>query len=197
MTYFSFIQSVSASEYEAGVVLYERIVNKTESTHNAFPPIKVKSFKEMNNVIVNIANEINGSDNLIICIDAHSCAKTISFKDSQSNNNERCTDYVQWNSFNDILDFLYNKFNKNALIIFVSCYSASYFSSLTIPHINVIASEGKVNAMRAKELLTIFYDVFLESNNIEIAYNEMIKKYPLEEEMQITSNFKSVLKLYK
>jgi len=51
--------------------------------------------------------------------------------------------------------------------------------------------------MRAKELLTIFYDVFRESNNIEIAYNEMIKKYPLEEEMQITSNFKSVLKLYK
>ena len=198
MVYFAFIQSLCAADGEpAGALLYNHLVEHPNSNAIVIPPIKVKSFDEMNKVIEKINSSIASDNNVVICIDAHSCEYNLTFKDAESQNKEDFVEYVEWKKIDEVTEKLYHKFQKKVLLIFVSCRSASYFASSKTSHVSVLASEEEVNAMRAKELLTVFYDVYCESNNIEHAYNEMIKKYPLEEEMQITSNFKSVLKLYK
>lgn len=198
MTYFVSIQSLCATDGDsAGNLLYNHLVEHPNSNAIVIPPIKVKSFNELNMAFEWVNSSIASDNNVVICIDAHSCEYNLTFKDAESQNKEDFVEYVEWKKIDEVTEKLYHKFQKKVLLIFVSCRSASYFASSKTSHVSVLACEEEVNAMRAKELLTIFYYVFRESNNIEIAYNEMIKKYPLEEEMQITSNFKSVLKLYK
>lgn len=198
MVYFAFIQSLCAVDGEpAGALLYNHFVEHPNSNAIVIPPIKVKSFCELKKVIKWINSSIASDNNVVICIDAHSCEYNFTFKDVRSSNKKDFVEYVEWEKIDELIEKLYPKFQKNVVVIFVSCRSASFFASSKTSHVSVLASEEEVNAMRAKELLIVFYDKYSESNNIEQAYNEMIKKYPLEEEMQITSNFKSVLKLYK
>lgn len=198
MTYIIPIQSLCAADGEAaGNLLYNHFVEHPNSNAIVIPPIKVKTLCELKKVIKWIKSSIDNNNNVVISIDAHSCESNLTFKDARSLNKEDFVEYVEWEKIDELIEILYPKFQKNVVVIFVSCRSASFFASSKTSHVSVLASEEEVNAMRAKELLIVFYDKYSESNNIEQAYNEMIKKYPLEEEMQITSNFKSILKLYK
>ena len=197
MVYLAFIQSLCAADGEpAGALLYNHFVEHPNSNVILIPPIKVKSFKELNMAFEWVNSSIASDNNVVICIDAHSCEYNLTFKDAESHNKEDFVEYVEWEKIDELIEKLYPKFQKNVVFIFVSCRSASYYAASKTSHVSVLASEGEVNALRAKELLTVFYEMYCESNNIEQAYNEMIKKCPLKEEMQITSNFKSVLKLY-
>ena len=67
-----FIQSVSSSEYEAGVVLGNWVANKFDTTDIIQSSHKVNSFEKMKNAIISAALDITTNDKLIICIDAHS-----------------------------------------------------------------------------------------------------------------------------
>ena len=197
MTYFVSIQSLCGADGEAaGNMLYNHFVEHPNSDTIVTPPIKVKSLNELNKAIEWINSSIGSDNNVVVCIDAHSCECYLTFKDARSLNIEDFVEYFEWKKIDEVIDKLYPIFQKDVLVIFVSCRSASYFASSKISHVSVLASEGEVNAWRAKELLSIFFNVYCKSNNIEKAYNEMIKKYPLEEEMQITSKFKAVLKLF-
>lgn len=197
MTVFVSIQSLCGADGEAaGNLLFNHFVEHPNSNAIAIPPIKVKSFDELNKAIEWVNSSIGSDNNVVICIDAHSCENNLTFKDARSVNKDDFVEYYEWKEIDEVIEKLYPIFQKNVLVIFVSCRSASYFASSKISHVSVLASEGEVNAWRAKELLTVFYDVYCECNNIEQAYNEMIRKYPLEEEMQITSKFKAVLKLF-
>lgn len=197
MVYFVFIQSLCAADGEpAGALLYNHFVEHPNSNAIVIPPIKVKSFNELNMAFEWVNSSIASDNNVVICIDAHSCEYNMTFKDPESHNKEGFVEYVEWEKIDELIEKLYPKFKKNVVVIFVSCRSASYFASSKTSNVSVLASEKEVNAMRAKELLTVFYDVYCESNNIEQAYNEMIKKYPLKEEMQITNNYKAVIKLF-
>lgn len=197
MVYFVFIQSLCAADAEpAGALLYNHFVEHRNSNAIVIPPIKVKSFNELNMAFEWVDSSIASDNNVVICIDAHSCEYNMTFKDAESHNKEGFVEYVEWEKIDELIEKLYPKFKKNVVVIFVSCRSASYFASSKTSNVSVLASEKEVNAMRAKELLTVFYDVYFESNNIEQAYNEMIKKYPLKEEMQITNNYKAVIKLF-
>ena len=192
-----FIQSVSSSEYEAGVVLGNWVANKFDTTDIIQSSHKVNSFEKMKNAIISAALDITTNDKLIICIDAHSNCEEIYFNDSNSSDRNSNTGHEKWTCFNEILDLLYDKFRQNALIIFVSCYSASYFSTLEPPHIPVIAAEEEINAMRAKELLCEFYGELCKNDNIEHAYDAMVQKFPLEDERKKEGKYKAVLKLFK
>jgi hypothetical protein len=197
MTYFVSIQSLCGADGEAtGSMLVNHFVEHPNSNAIVIPPIKVKSFNELNKAIERFNTSISSKNNLVICIDAHSCESYLTFKDARSINKEDFVEFFEWKKIDEVIEELYPIFQKNVLVIFVSCRSASYFASSKTSHVSVLASEGEVNSWRAKELLTVFYDVYCESNNIEQAYNEMIKKYPLEEEKKKTSKFKAVLKLF-
>ena len=197
MTYFISIQSLCGADGEAaGSMLINHFVEHPNSNAILIPQIKVKSFCELNKAIELINSSFDSDNNVVICIDAHSCESYLTFKDSRSVNKEDFVEYCEWKKIDEVIERLYPIFQKNVLVIFVSCQSASYFVSSKTSHVSVLASEEEVNAWRAKELLTVFYDVYSKSNDIEKAYNEMIKIYPLEEEMQTTSNFKAVLKLF-
>ena len=197
MVYFAFIQSLCAIDGEpAGALLYNHFVEHPNSNAIIIPPIKVKSFNELNMAFEWINSSIASDNNVVICIDAHSCEYNLTFKDARSSNKKDFVEYVEWEKIDELIDKLYPKFQKNVVVIFVSCRSASYFASSKTSRVSVLASEGEVNAWRAKQLLFEFYKVYCESNNIEQAYNEMIMKYPLEEEMQTTSEFKAVIRLF-
>ena len=197
MVYFAFIQSLCAADGEpAGALLYNHFVEHPNSNAVVIPPIKVKSFNELNKAFEWVNSSIAIDNNVVICIDAHSCEKNFTFKDARSLNKEDYEEYVEWKKIDELVEKLYLKFQQNVLVIFVSCRSASYFASSKISRVSVLASEGEVNAWRAKQLLIEFYKVYCESNNIEQAYNEMIMKYPLEEEMLTTTEFKAVIRLF-
>ena len=176
MIYFVFIQSLCGADGEpAGNMLYDHFVKNPNPNAFATPPINVKSFKELNKAIDWINASISSDNYLVICLDAHSCESNMTFKDVRSFNKEDFVEYVEWEKIDELIEKLYPKFQKNVVVIFVSCRSASYFASSKTSHVSVLASEEEVNAMRAKELLIVLYDVYCESNNIEQAYNEMIK----------------------
>lgn len=197
MTCFVFIKSLCRADGEAaGDMLYKHFVEYPNSNAIVIPPINVKSFTELNKVIEWISSSISSDNNVVISIDAHSCEDYLTFKDARSANKGDFIEYFEWKKIDELLEKLYPIFQKNILVIFISCYSESYFASSKTSHVNVLASEGEVNALRAKELLTVFCDVYCESNNFDQAYNEMIKKYPLEEEKNKEGTYRAALKLF-
>jgi hypothetical protein len=155
------------------------------------------SLTELRQTIDDISKKLDLTDHLILCIDAHSYTDTITFKNPKSQAKSEWTEYKDWNCFNEMFDSLYDKFGENIVVILVSCYSASYCSSIKSPHLYIIASEGKVNAMRAKEQLSVFYDEYCKDCNVEKAYSLMTHKYPSDEEAKIEGRHKAVLKLFK
>lgn len=195
MKRFIFIQSVSSREFIVGEAIFSKIISNATDVENIMvdSPYPVLSFEEMQKIIETIANEMTNSDKLFICIDAHANGSTIYFKATNSSD----TSNVVWERFEEILNLLYNKFGKNALMIFVACCSASYFSTLESPHIPIIAAEGVINAWRAKKLLSVFYEELYNNSTIEQAYDAMIQEFPLEDEIKIEGNHKAVLKLFK
>ena len=96
-----------------------------------------------------------------------------------------------------MFNILYEKYGRNILVIFISCFSSAYFSSLKSPHVYVIAAEGEVNPMRARQMLTVLYDDFCNYENTEKAYSKMVQKYPIEIEQKKIDKCKAVLKLLK
>ena len=197
MKYCAFIQSLSSSETGAGELLYNRLHNRSSCEYKLFPPIKVKSLAEIRQTVDYISKKLNMTDHLILCIDAHSYTDTITFKNPESQDKNKWTEYKDWNSFNEMFDSLYDKFGENIVVIIVSCYSASFCSSMKSPHLFIIASDGEVNAMRAKEQLSVFYDEYCKECNVEKAYSIMTNKYPSDEEAKIEGSYKAVLKLFK
>ena len=197
MIFFVSIQSLCGADGEAaGNMLFNHFIEHPNSNAIVTTPIKVKSFNELNTIIGWINSSISRDNYVVICIDAHSCENNLTFKDASSDNKEDFAEYIEWKKIDEVIEELYPKFQKNILVIFISCRAASYFASSKTSHVSVLAPEGEVNALRAKELLTVFYDIYCESNNIELAYKEMIKKFPLEEEMQKKNKYKAVLKLF-
>lgn len=197
MTVFIPIQSLSGADCEAaGDLLYNHYVEHPNSNVIVARSIKVKSFDELEKAVECINSSIESGNNIVVIVDAHSCERFFTFKDAKSLNKKDFVESVEWVEIDELIEKLYLKFQKKVLAIFISCRSASYFASSKTSHVSVLASEGEVNALRANELLTVFCDVYCESNNFDQAYNEMIKKYPLEEEKNKESTYKAVLKLF-
>lgn len=197
MKHFVFLQSVSAREYEAGKVLYDHLMDNPCIEGEIYPVIEFKAFEDIMAYINNMVNTIDVNDKIVFFMDIHSDERTFTLKDIRSQNREDFTEYHPWEQLNDILESLNKRFGRNALVIFVSCYSSVYFSAMKSPHVYIIAAEGKINPIRANHMLTVLYDEFCKSSNTEKAYEEMIKKYPLEVEAKKKDGFKAVLKLYK
>lgn len=73
MTYFVSIQSLCATDGDsAGNLLYNHLVEHPNSNAIVIPPIKVKSFNELNMAFEWVNSSIASDNNVVICIDAHS-----------------------------------------------------------------------------------------------------------------------------
>lgn len=197
MTYYFFLQSVSSREYEAGEILFEHLSDNPNVNGIAYPPFKAKTLQDMERFVKNIIASVNANDKIVIYVDIHSNERTFTFKDILSQNKADFTEYHPWECLDGMFNLLYMKYGRNILIIFISCFSSVYFSSMKSPHVYVIAAEGEVNPMRARQMLTILYDEFCKNENTKQAYDKMTQEFPLEEEQRNTDTYKAVLKLFK
>lgn len=197
VTHYFFLQSVSSREYEAGEILFDHLSDNPNVNVIAYPPFKAKSLQDMERFVNNIIASVNANDKIVFYVDIHSNERTFTFKDVLSQNKADFTEYHPWECLNGMFNMLYEKYGRNILVIFISCFSTVYFSSLKSPHVHVIAAEGEVNPMRARQMLTILYDEFCKNENVEQAYYEMTRKFPIEEEQRKTDTYKAVLKLFK
>ena len=197
MTHYFFLQSVASPEYEAGKVLFEHLLAVPNVNGRVYSPFEAKSLQDMERFVNNIIATVNANDKIVFYVDIHSDDQTFTFKDVLSQNRLDFTEYHPWECLDDMFNILYEKYGRNILVIFISCFSSAYFSSLKSPHVYVIAAEGKVNPMRARQMLTVLYDDFCNYENTEKAYSKMIQKYPLEIEQKKIDKYKAVLKLLK
>ena len=197
LTYFFFLQSVSSREYEAGEILFDHLSDNPNVNVIAYPPFKAKSLQDMERFVNNIIASVNANDKIVFYVDIHSNERTFTFKDVLSQNKADFTEYHPWECLIGMINMLYEKFGRNILVIFISCFSSVYFSSLKSPHVYVIAAEGKVNPMIARQMLNRLYDEICKNENVEQAYNEMTREFPIEEEQRKTDIYKAVLKLFK
>lgn len=196
MNHFIFLQSITASEFEAGKVIYQRLIDNPSFNDFAYPPKDIAYFEELVEYIDKMTGGIPSDDKVVLYIDIHSCEETFTFKDINSSDKTSYTEYKEWNELGGILHMLYKRFQKNATFIFVSCYSASYFSSLKEPHIHIIAGDGEVNTMQAGHQLFTFYDEFCKDGNVERAYLAMMKEHPITKGPATNNKYRAVLKLY-
>lgn len=197
MTHYFFLQSVAAPEYEAGKVLFNHLLDMPRVNGIVYSPFEAQSLQDMERFVNNIISSVNANDKIVIYVDIHSNDRTFTFKDILSQIRSDFTEYHPWECLDDMFNMLYEKYGRNILVIFISCFSSVYFSSLKSPHVYVIAAEGEVNPMRARQMLTILYDEFCKNENVEQAYYEMTRKFPIEEEQRKTDTYKAVLKLFK
>ena len=197
MTHYFFLHSVAASEYEAGKVLFEYLLAAPNVNGIVHSPFEAKSLQDMEGFVNNIIASVNANDKIVFYVDIHSNEWSFTFKDILSHNKADFTEYHPWKCLDDMFSILYEKYGRNILVIFISCFSSVYFSSLKSPHVYVIAAEEKVNPMRARQMLSVLYDDLCVNENVEHAYNEMMQKYPLKDEIMNAGTYKAVLKLFK
>jgi len=196
MNHFIFLQSITATEFEAGKVIRQRLIDNPGFVGHIYPPKDIAHYKDLVEYIDKITEGIPSNDKIVLYIDIHSCEETFTFKDINSFNKTSYTEYKKWNELDVILHMLYKRFQKNATFIFVSCYSASYFSKLEEPHIHIIAGDGEVNTMQAEHQLFTFYDEYCKDGNVERAYHAMIKEHPTTKGPASDNKYRAVLKLY-
>lgn len=194
MIYIFFIESL-VKEWPTGKIIANEINQDYEDKAVAYP-CDVRSFDELKTVFMDIVNCVNKEDKVVIQIDAHSDANGITFKSVESQDKNSCTDYRSWDDVTKLLDLLYQHFGDNVLVVFVSCLSASYFSGLSSPHINIIAADGIIDPRKSEERLLVFYKHFCSGSDFNQSYKAMIEKFPLEKEMEIEKKHRAVLKLF-
>ena len=120
----------------------------------------------------------------------------MAFKDVRCNKFEDWEDEIEWTEVYDYLMHIDDNLKRRLLFVFITCYSASFFSSVN-PPINIIASEGDVSSHRAEELLFKLYKEINNGYDFESAYNLMLKKYPLDEEYKREKEKMAILRYFK
>ena len=197
MRYTFFIESLTRELETGKIIAHEINTNPDYENKVVAYPCNVKSFDELKALFTDIVNNVSEKEKVIVQIDAHSDASSITFKDVESQDKNHWTDFRSWNDITELLELLYQHFKNNVLVIFVSCLSASYFNGLSSPHITTIAAEGIIDSHKAEERLLVFYKHFCMGADFEQSYNAMIEKFPLEKEMEIEEKYRAVLKLFK
>lgn len=192
---FIFLQSVSAHEWEVGEIMNDEINHNPEYMNCTSCVTYVKCFKDFTNIIDSLC-KIKSSDYYIVQIVGHSNKEKLAFKDVRCNKFEDWEDEIEWTEVYDYLMHIDDNLKRRLLFVFITCYSASFFSSVN-PPINIIASEGDVSSHRAEELLFKLYKEINNGYDFESAYNLMLKKYPLDEEYKREKEKMAILRYFK
>lgn len=190
-----FFQSLFPKEWEVGAIIENEIAYNPhyENCHSVL--FQVKCYEDLYNALItnnNILPKIAKEDYIIIQIDAHSNEEYLTFRGDNSTE-EEC---ISWKDFFALLNKLYSNYGENILIILVSCLSAPFFKKIESPHIKIIAADNIVSPRRAEEQLLKFYNTFCTGKSFEEAYDDMIKAFPIEDELKRESN-KSILRFIK
>lgn len=198
MRHVFFIQSLTGVDTEIGKIILDRLQDSSSSEKcQLYPPVCVNSFDGLVRSLKRIMEVIPEEDNIVIHVDIHSDENFVTFKDISSMVKESYTEYCKWDSLTTILNSLYEKYNQNILIVFASCCSSSFFSSIESPHIYIIAGEGRLFTIAAGHYLFDFYDYYCEYGDVEKAYNKMIEKHPIGDEMKKEKTKRAIFKLFK
>lgn len=198
MRHIFFIQSLTGIEIETGKIIYDRLKYSSYSEKcQLYPPICVNSLDGLVCFLKRIITAIPKEDHLVIHVDIHSNDIYVTFKEITSMVKESYTEYCKWDCLTAILNSLFEKYNQNILVIFASCSSSSFFSTMKSPHIYIIAGEGGLLTIDAGHYLIDFYDYYCENGDVEKAYEKMIEKHPIEDEMKKEENKRAIFKLFK
>lgn len=194
-TIFIFLQSVSAHEWEVGEIMDDEISHNPEYKDCTSCVKYVKCFNDFTNIIDSLS-KTDSNDYYIVQIVGHSNMEKLAFKDVNCDKFENWEDEIEWTELYNYLMDIDNNLKERLLLVFITCYSASFFASVN-PPINIIASEGDVSSHRAEELLFKLYKEIINGYDFEAAYNLMLKKYPLDEEYKRDKKKMAVLKYFK
>ena len=194
MKYIIFIESVKAKEWEVGAIINNDIEYNPDYKDVKSCYVKIKNISELKNVLVEFSGLVKEDDYVIVHIDAHSNESVLGLR------NDPCIDdshnILSWDDVTKLCDSLFGKFKERVLFVFASCLSGCYFKNLPSPHFNVIAAENKVAPRRMEEQLFVFYKSFCLGNSFNHAYDEMIKRFPIEDELIRDEKSQSILRFY-
>ena len=196
MKYLIFIQSLKPKEWEVGEIIAYEIAHNPKYVDCHPCLFLVNNYQEVLDILINekyMFPQVTNEDAIVIQIDAHSNENGLYFYDK----NLKSTSYIKWQEFNNLLNLLYSKYGENILVILVSCLSAPFFQKIDSPHIKIIAADNIVSPRRAEEQLLKFYNSFCTGKCFEQAYDDMIKAFPVEDELKRESKEKSILRFLK
>jgi len=194
MKYCLFIESI-AKEWEVGAIIENAIKYNTDYEDVRTCHVKITNSIELRDVLVELSRVIKVEDYAIIHIDAHSNEMELGYRNDP--NVEDIYNIQSWGDIVKMCDCLFSKFSGRALFVFASCLSALYFKNIPSLSFCVIAAENKVDPRRMEEQLLVFYNSFCSGNSFEQAYNEMIQRFPIDEELRRDEKKQSVLRFYK
>ena len=194
MKYCLFVESVKANELEVGAIIENDINHNPDYEDIRTCHVKIMNYIELREVLVEFSDVVKKEDHAIIHIDAHSNETELRFMNDP--NLEDLYNIQSWADVVKMCDSLFGKFNGRVLFIFASCLSALYFKKAS-PSFSVIAAENKVDPHWIEEQLLVFYNSFCSGNSFEQVYNEMIQKFPIEEELTRDEKKQSVLSFYE
>lgn len=195
MIYILFIESVKEKELEIGAIINNDIKYNPNYKYIRTCHVKIKNSKELRDLLEDYSKVIAAEDYAIVHIDAHSNEMELGFR-----NDPRLEDshnILSWNDLYDMCNCLFEKYNGRVLFVFASCLSALYFKKQPSSSFSVIAAENKVDPHRIEEQLLVFYNSFCSGNSFEQAYNKMIQRFPIEEELTRDEKKQSILRFYK
>jgi len=195
MKYFLFIESVKTKEWEVGAIIENDIKFNPDYEDVRTCHVKITNCIELKEVLVEFKEVVKIEDYAIIHIDAHSNETELGFRNDP--NLEDMYNKQSWDDVVKMCDSLFEKYNGSALFVFASCLSALYFKKQPSLSFSVIAAENEVDPHRMEEQLLVFYNSFCSGNSFEQAYNEMIQRFPIEEELTRDEKKQSVLRFYK
>ncbi len=195
MKYLLFIESVKEKEWEVGAIIENDIKFNPGYEDVSTCHVKITNWIELREVLVEFSEVVKIEDNAIIHIDAHSNEAELGFRNDP--NLEDLYNIQSWDDVVKMCDSLFEKYNGKVLFVFASCLSALFFKKQPSISFSVIAAENKVDPHRMEEQLLVFYNSFCSGNSFEQAYNEMIQRFPIEEELERGEKKQSVLRFYK
>jgi hypothetical protein len=196
MKYIVFIESIKDNEWEVGAIIHNEITHNPDYKDIQSCIIQVRNDIELKKVLSNLSATIIKEDDVIIQIDAHSNENELSFRNDSYQDDSYNT--LTWDDVVNMCDSIFGKYNDRVLFIFASCLSALYFKKKQpSPVFCVIAAENIVAPRRMEEQLLVFYKSFCSGNSFEQAYNEMIQRFPIDEELRRDEKKQSVLRFYK
>lgn len=194
MKYILFIESVKEKEWEVGAIINNDIVYNPDYSDTRSDHVKIKNSKELKQILTEFIIGINEKDYVIVHIDAHSNQFELGFRNDPDIDD---THNIQpWGDVVKMCNSLFGKFYERALFVFASCLSALYFKDLPFHQYNIIAAENEVDPRRMKEQLLVFYKSFCFGNSFEHAYDDMIQRFPIEDELKRDKKEQSILRFY-
>ena len=192
MKYILFIESVKEKGWEVGAIIDNDIRYNPEYKDIRTFYVKIKNGNELRNLLKKYSKLITVEDYAIVHIDAHSNEMELGFRnDSQIDDSHNI---MSWDDVYDMCDSFFKENDDRILFVFASCLSALYFRKTLSPHIRIIAVENAVAPRRMEEQLLVFYKSFCSGKSFENAYNDMIQKYPIEEELNRDEKEQSILR---